>query len=129
MLTPVILSGGSGTRLWPLSRTNLPRQFLALSGSSTLSQQTAQRTHALDNAAAPIVVCSDDHRFLVAEQLRELKVSGASILLEPMPRNTAPAIALAAWQALATHPDVVLLVLPADHLIGNMEPPETGDNV
>jgi len=119
MLTPVILSGGSGTRLWPLSRKNLPKQFLALNGSSTLFQQTVERARALADVEAPIVVCSEDHRFLVAEQLRALKVEGASILLEPMPRNTAPAIALAAWQALATHPDAVLLVLPADHLIGD----------
>ena len=119
MLIPVILSGGSGTRLWPLSRKNLPKQFLALAGSSTLFQQTVQRARALDDAAAPVVVCSEDHRFLVAEQLRELKVSGASILLEPMPRNTAPAIALAAWQALAKDKDATLLVLPADHLIGD----------
>jgi mannose-1-phosphate guanylyltransferase/mannose-6-phosphate isomerase len=119
MLIPVILSGGSGTRLWPLSRKNLPKQFLALSGDATLFQQTVTRIRALGEAAAPIVVCSEEHRFLVAEQLRALAVEGASILLEPMPRNTAPAIALAAWQALATHPDAVLLVLPADHLIGD----------
>jgi mannose-1-phosphate guanylyltransferase/mannose-6-phosphate isomerase len=119
MLIPVILSGGSGTRLWPLSRKNLPKQFLALSGDSTLFQQTVRRARALHDAAAPIAVCSEDHRFLVAEQLRELKVDGASILLEPMPRNTAPAIALAAWQGLARDKDTTLLVLPADHLIGD----------
>ena len=119
MLTPVILSGGSGTRLWPLSRNNLPKQFLALSGDSTLFQQTVRRAGALREAAAPIVVCSEDHRFLVAEQLRELKVDDASILLEPMPRNTAPAIALAAWQGHMKDKDTTLLVLPADHLIGN----------
>jgi mannose-1-phosphate guanylyltransferase/mannose-6-phosphate isomerase len=119
MLIPVILSGGSGTRLWPLSRKNLPKQFLALSGASTLFQQTVARTHTLADIQAPIVVCSEAHRFLVAEQLRELKVGGASILLEPMPRNTAPAIALAAWQGLAENNDATLLVLPADHLIGD----------
>src|SRR6185312_10765518 len=101
------------------SRKNLPKQFLALAGSSTLFEQTVQRARALDDAAAPVVVCSEDHRFLVAEQLRELKVEGASILLEPMPRNTAPAIALAAWQALANDAEAILLVLPADHLIGD----------
>src|SRR5690242_4125410 len=74
MLIPVILSGGSGTRLWPLSRKNLPKQFLALSGDSTLFQQTVRRARALDGAGAPIVVCSEDHRFLVAEQLRGLKI-------------------------------------------------------
>ena len=120
MLTPVILSGGSGTRLWPLSRRNLPKQFLALNGTATLFQQTIERTRALGEAGTPIVVCSEDHRFLVAEQLREMKIDGASILLEPMPRNTAPAIALAAWQVLAgDDKDATLLVLPADHLIGD----------
>jgi mannose-1-phosphate guanylyltransferase/mannose-6-phosphate isomerase len=119
MFTPVILSGGSGTRLWPLSRKNLPKQFLALSGSSTLFQQTIERTRTLAGIGAPIVVCSEDHRFLVAEQLRALGIDGASILLEPVPRNTAPAIALAAWQAQASNADAILLVLPADHLIGD----------
>jgi mannose-1-phosphate guanylyltransferase/mannose-6-phosphate isomerase len=119
MLSPVILSGGSGTRLWPLSRKNLPKQFLALSGDATLFQQTVERTRALAGVGAPIVVCSEEHRFLVAEQLRALNVEGASILLEPMPRNTAPAIALAACQALANDAEATLLVLPADHLIGD----------
>jgi mannose-1-phosphate guanylyltransferase/mannose-6-phosphate isomerase len=119
MLYPVILSGGSGTRLWPLSRKNLPKQFLALSGDGTLFQQTVQRTRDLAGIGAPIVVCSEEHRFLVAEQLRALNMDGASILLEPMPRNTAPAIALAAWQALAADTGATLLVLPADHLIGD----------
>jgi len=119
MFTPVILSGGSGTRLWPLSRKNLPKQFLQLTGARTLFQQTVERSRSLYDKNAPIVVCSEEHRFLVAEQLRELKVSGATILLEPVPRNTAPAIALAAWQALASDTDAILLVLPADHLIGD----------
>lgn len=119
MLIPVILSGGSGTRLWPLSRRNRPKQFLALGGEFTLFQQTVARTRALVGIGAPIVVCSEEHRFLVAEQLSEQHVNGASILLEPMPRNTAPAIALAAWQALAKDADAILLVLPADHLIGD----------
>jgi mannose-1-phosphate guanylyltransferase/mannose-6-phosphate isomerase len=120
MLAPVILSGGSGTRLWPLSRKNLPKQFLALGDSTaTLFQQTVARARAVIADATPIVVCSDAHRFLVAEQLRALDVEGASILLEPMPRNTAPAIALAAWQALSRDADATLLVLPADHLIGD----------
>ncbi len=118
MLIPVILSGGSGTRLWPLSRKNFPKQFLALGGDSSLFQQTVFRTHGLAGIAAPIIVCSEEHRFLVAEQLRELQLEGASILLEPVPRNTAPAIALAAWKARAIDPEAVMLVLPADHLIG-----------
>jgi mannose-1-phosphate guanylyltransferase/mannose-6-phosphate isomerase len=119
MLIPVILSGGSGTRLWPLSRKNLPKQFLALTGEGTLFQQTVERARTLTGVGAPIVVCSEEHRFLVAEQLRAPKIEGASILLEPIPRNTAPAIALAAWQALASDAEAVLLVLPADHLIGD----------
>ncbi|MGH8128862.1 MAG: sugar phosphate nucleotidyltransferase, partial [Gammaproteobacteria bacterium] len=88
MFTPVILSGGSGTRLWPLSRKNLPKQFLELAGPGTLFQQTVARSGSLAGVGAPIVVCSEEHRFLVAEQLRELKMEGATILLEPMPRNT-----------------------------------------
>ncbi|HET6805054.1 MAG TPA: mannose-1-phosphate guanylyltransferase/mannose-6-phosphate isomerase [Frateuria sp.] len=119
MLIPVILSGGSGTRLWPLSRKNMPKQFLALAGDSSLFQQTVARTHRLVDATSPIVVCSEDHRFLVAEQLLELDVKGASIMLEPLPRNTAPAIGLAALQAMERDPDAVILVLPADHLIGD----------
>lgn len=121
MLIPVILSGGSGTRLWPLSRKNLPKQFLPLAGDTSLFQQTVSRAQALPDAASPIVVCSEDHRFLVAEQLQMLGVSDASILLEPVARNTAPAIALAALQGLARDPDAILLVLPADHLIGDTD--------
>ena len=121
MLIPVILSGGSGTRLWPLSRKNLPKQFLPLAGDSTLFQQTVTRAQALPDSTSPIVVCSENHRFLVAEQLQMLGISDASILLEPVARNTAPAIALAALQALGRDPDATLLVLPADHLIGDTD--------
>jgi mannose-1-phosphate guanylyltransferase/mannose-6-phosphate isomerase len=119
MLIPLILSGGSGTRLWPISRRNLPKQFLTLTGSETLFQQTIRRATGLPEAGAPIVVASDDHRFLAAEQLQELGVQGASILLEPVARNTAPAIAVGALRALEKSPDALILVLPADHLIGN----------
>jgi mannose-1-phosphate guanylyltransferase/mannose-6-phosphate isomerase len=97
----------------------LPKQFLELAGHGTLFQQTIARSETLAGVGVPTVVCSEEHRFLVAEQLRELKIEGATILLEPVPRNTAPAIALAAWQALVNDPDAVLLVLPADHLIGD----------
>ncbi len=121
MLVPVILSGGSGTRLWPLSRKNMPKQFLTLLGNSTLFQQTVTRVRSLEDCAPPLVVCSEEHRFLVAEQLLELEVRDASILVEPLPRNTAPAIALAAWHASRSDPDVILLVLPADHLIGEVQ--------
>ena len=121
MLIPLILSGGSGTRLWPVSRRNLPKQFLSLSGDGTLFQQTVTRTQQLPNVAAPIVVASEDHRFLAADQLMDLGVDGATIVLEPTPRNTAPAIALGALKALERDAEALLLVLPADHLIGDTE--------
>ena len=122
MFTPVILSGGSGTRLWPLSRELYPKQLLALTGTHTMLQQTVLRLDGLA-AASPVVVCNEAHRFLVAEQLRELKVEPRATILEPFGRNTAPAIALAAHAALAggtagaAASDPVLLVLPADHVI------------
>jgi len=117
MLQPVILSGGSGTRLWPLSRALYPKQLLALTGAQTLLQETALRLRAVAGAAAPLVVCNHEHRFLIAEQLIEVGVEPAEIVLEPVGRNTAPAVAVAALRAAATAPDTVLLVLPADHLI------------
>jgi mannose-1-phosphate guanylyltransferase/mannose-6-phosphate isomerase len=121
MLTPVILSGGAGTRLWPLSRELYPKQLLALTGSRTMLQQTVLRLEGL-GAAAPVVVCNEAHRFLVAEQLRQLHVTPRATLLEPFGRNTAPAIALAAHAALKGAGTVggaepLLLVLPADHVI------------
>ncbi|KRE99934.1 mannose-1-phosphate guanyltransferase [Frateuria sp. Soil773] len=119
MLIPLILSGGSGTRLWPVSRKNLPKQFLSLAGQGTLFQQTIARTRALPGIAAPIVVASEDHRFLAAEQLLEAGIDDATIVLEPLARNTAPAIALGALQAVAQDPEAIVLVLPADHLIGD----------
>jgi len=121
MLIPLILSGGSGTRLWPVSRKNLPKQFLSLTGQGTLFQQTVERTRLLPEVGAPIVVASEDHRFLVAEQLLESGIENATIMLEPLARNTAPAIALGALQAVERDPDALLLVLPADHLIGDAE--------
>ncbi|HEY8682418.1 MAG TPA: mannose-1-phosphate guanylyltransferase/mannose-6-phosphate isomerase [Rhodanobacter sp.] len=117
MLIPLILSGGSGTRLWPVSRKNLPKQFLALAGKGTLFQQTIARTRQLPLVTAPIVVASEDHRFLAADQLLEAGIEDATIVLEPLARNTAPAIALGALQALQHDADALLLVLPADHLI------------
>lgn len=119
MLIPLILSGGSGTRLWPISRRNLPKQFLTLAGRETLFQQTLRRAAALEGASSPIVVASDDHRFLAAEQLQDLKIVDANILLEPIARNTAPAIAVGALQAMARSSEALILVLPADHLIGD----------
>lgn len=121
MLTPVILSGGAGTRLWPLSRELYPKQLLALTGERTMLQQTALRLEGL-SATPPVIVCNDSHRFLVAEQLRQINVEPRAMVLEPFGRNTAPAIALAAHAALKavdvdTDADPVLLVLPADHVI------------
>jgi mannose-1-phosphate guanylyltransferase/mannose-6-phosphate isomerase len=121
MLTPVILSGGAGTRLWPLSRELYPKQLLALIGERTMLQQTALRLEGLA-ATAPVVVCNEAHRFLVAEQLRQINIEPRAMLLEPFGRNTAPAIALAAHAALRSagsdpQADPILLVLPADHVI------------
>ncbi len=118
MLLPVILSGGAGTRLWPLSRELYPKQLLPLIGEHTMLQETALRLKGLD-AGAPVVVCNEAHRFLVAEQLRQLNIEPLAILLEPFGRNTAPAIALAALAATAgpADADPVLLVLPADHVV------------
>lgn len=117
MIHPVILSGGSGTRLWPRSRSNTPKQFLSLVGDETLFQATARRVAAIDGIAPVVTVCADDHRFMVGEQLAALDMASGGILLEPAARNTAPAIALAALHVLASDTDGVLLVLPADHLI------------
>ena len=124
MLIPVILSGGSGTRLWPLSRELYPKQLLPLVGERTMLQETAARVAGVPGAAAPIVVCNESHRFMVAEQLRESDAAPQAILLEPVGRNTAPAVAVAALVALelnpsrrAGDPDPTLLVLPADHVI------------
>jgi len=119
MFVPVILSGGAGTRLWPLSRELYPKQLLPLMGEYTMLQDTAKRLKGLE-VTAPIVVCNDAHRFLVAEQLRLLGITPRAIVLEPFGRNTAPAIALAALTALKTaakDEDPILLVLPADHVI------------
>jgi mannose-1-phosphate guanylyltransferase/mannose-6-phosphate isomerase len=115
-LQPVLLSGGSGTRLWPLSREAYPKQFLPLAGSDTMLQATWKRIAPLAGAA-PIVVAGEDHRFLVAEQLRQSGAPVPAIVLEPIGRNTAPAIAAAALQATLGGEDPVLLVLPSDHVV------------
>lgn len=117
MLHPVILSGGSGSRLWPLSRQNQPKQFLTLIGDRSLYQETVLRANALPGMQPPVTVCSEDHRFMVGEQLQEIGVAHGGILLEPVARNTAPAIAIAALHLLADDDQAMMLILPADHLI------------
>jgi mannose-1-phosphate guanylyltransferase/mannose-6-phosphate isomerase len=116
-LIPVILSGGAGTRLWPLSREMYPKQLLPLIGQYTMLQDTVTRLAGIRGASAPIIVCNDAHRFTVAEQVRALQLSAAAILLEPVGRNTAPAVALAALKALQLDPQATLVVAPADHVI------------
>ena len=116
-IIPVILSGGSGTRLWPLSRKQYPKQYLPLVGDNTMLQETILRLNGLDDLSDPIIVCNADHRFLVAEQCQQINITNPTILLEPIGRNTAPAIAAASLQSLKTSDDAVLLVLSADHVI------------
>ncbi|TCW78838.1 mannose-1-phosphate guanylyltransferase/mannose-6-phosphate isomerase [Burkholderia sp. SRS-46] len=116
-LHPIILCGGNGSRLWPMSRSNCPKQYLKLAGDDTLLQQTARRAAAVPNAAPPIVIANNEHRFLVAEQLRHSGIAPRTIVLEPFGRNTAPAIAIAARFALRDDPDALLLVLPSDHVV------------
>jgi mannose-1-phosphate guanylyltransferase / mannose-6-phosphate isomerase len=120
-LCPVLLAGGSGTRLWPLSRAGFPKQFLCLDGSSSLFQQAVSRLAGLQPDALklspPLVVCNEDHRFLVLEQLREIGVEAGPLLLEPEGRNTAPALTLAALAAVEQGGDPVMVVTPADHVV------------
>lgn len=120
-LIPVILCGGSGARLWPLSRDTYPKQFLRLLGKETLLQQTIQRLSGLDEMGAPLLICNESSRFIAAEQLREIGIDNAQILLEPMRRNTAPAIAIAALRAIEQGDDPILVVLPSDHVIQNQK--------
>ncbi|HOB62133.1 MAG TPA: mannose-1-phosphate guanylyltransferase/mannose-6-phosphate isomerase [Candidatus Competibacteraceae bacterium] len=120
MIVPVILSGGSGTRLWPLSRETYPKQFLPLVDAQTLLQNTAVRIAGLTDVSAPLVICNADHRFMVAEQLRSVGIQPATVLLEPVGRNTAPAVAVAALHAQREGDDPILLVLPADHVISDV---------
>jgi mannose-1-phosphate guanylyltransferase/mannose-1-phosphate guanylyltransferase/mannose-6-phosphate isomerase len=117
-MIPVILSGGSGTRLWPLSRGHYPKQFLPLVTSHTMIQETILRLAGLEGLKAPIAVCNEDHRFMMAEQLWEIGTKPAAIILEPVGKNTAPAVAMAALTAASE--DDILLVLPADHVISNL---------
>ena len=118
-ILPVILSGGTGTRMWPLSRASFPKQYHEINGIDSLSflQATVQRILGIENIDAPLFVCNEDHRFIVAEQIRNINVNPFSILLEPSGRNTAPAIIAASLKALKEKNDPLILVLPADHII------------
>jgi len=120
LIVPVILSGGSGARLWPLSREAYPKQFLPLMNGRSLFQKTLERLGGLAGCDAPLLVCNDQHRFLAAEQLRQLGARPMGIMLEPVGRNTAPATACAAIHAAARSENALLLVLPADHVIRNV---------
>ena len=121
-ITPVVLAGGIGSRLWPLSRSHYPKQFQDLLGTGeSFFQSTLNRLKGLNNVTSPIVVCNEDHRFLVAEQLRLIGQKSPSILLEPCGKNTAPAIAMAAHHMLANGQDDIMLVMPADHVINDLK--------
>lgn len=118
MLLPVIMAGGTGSRLWPLSRELYPKQFICLHGKDSMLQETVKRLNGVETRA-PVVICNEEHRFLVAEQLRQIGKLSSNIILEPVGRNTAPAIALAALNATAQGDDPIMLVLAADHIIEN----------
>jgi mannose-1-phosphate guanylyltransferase / mannose-6-phosphate isomerase len=120
-IVPVVLSGGSGSRLWPLSRELYPKQLLNLCSDQSMLQDTVARLGGRSDVAAPIIIANQEHRFVIAEQLRKLGVEPAAIVLEPFGRNTAPACAVAALLATVNDPDAVLLVLPADHLIRDVD--------
>ena len=119
-LVPVILCGGSGTRLWPLSRSYLPKQFLPLISERTMLQETALRVRGIEGAVAPIAIANEEHRFLAAEQLREISTVPHALLLEPAGRGTAAAAAAAALMLRAEDPDSVMLLMPADHAISKL---------
>src|SRR5271166_1155320 len=121
MIYPVILSGGSGTRLWPMSRTLYPKQLLSLLGRDSLLQQTVLRVARREGFAPPLLVANEEHRFIIAEQLREIDVTPRALLLEPVGRNTAPATCVAALMLTESQPDPLMLVMPSDHAIGEAE--------
>ena len=120
MFIPVIMAGGTGSRLWPMSREHFPKQFLRLNSKHPMLQETVSRLDGLD-FYSPILICNEQHRFLAAEQLRQIDKLSNNIILEPVGRNTAPAIALAALEALKNNDDPLILVLAADHVIEDNE--------
>ena len=121
LITPVILSGGSGARLWPLSRNEHPKQFLPLLGDRTMLQQTVDRLNSLPELMPPIFLCNTQHKFLIQEQVNDCAIKPGRIILEPVPRNTAPAVAIAAMEACSNGQDPCLLILPADHHIDDID--------
>ena len=121
LIVPVILCGGAGSRLWPLSREHFPKQLLSLVGDSSLLQNTAKRVQNIEGVRPPVLVCNENHRFLIAEQLRDASIEAETIVLEPVGRNTAPAVALAALQAEESGENSILVVLPSDHVIPGRE--------
>jgi len=120
MIQLIIIAGGFGTRLWPMSRKLYPKQYLALAGELSMLQETLKRLEGLD-ATPPVIVCNEEQRFMVAEQMRRMGLEDVTIILEPEGRNTAPAIALAALHTVQADRDPLLLVLPADHLIDHQQ--------
>lgn len=121
MIIPIILSGGSGTRLWPLSRQKYPKQFLDLFSERTMIQETVLRLEGVENLTEPTIVCNSDSRFIVAHQMAQIKKDNAQIILEPIARNTLPPIAAAAFNVAKNNPDDILFVLPSDHTIKNIK--------
>lgn len=119
-ILPVVMAGGSGSRLWPMSRTHFPKQFLSLTGEASMLQETINRLKGLEHLPS-CLICNQEHRFLVAEQLNQMSIPHGGIILEPVGRNTAPAVALAAFKAIQAGEDPLLLVLAADHLIKDIE--------
>ena len=119
MIVPVVLSGGSGTRLWPLSRAMYPKQFIRFFGEqgASLLGATLNRAHFGENASAPIIMCNTDHRFLVSEEVTNSGLRAHAIILEPIARNTAPAIAVAALAAMRLDENAILAVMPSDHIV------------
>src|SRR5260370_32217958 len=117
MIHPVILSGGSGTRLWPMSRSLYPKQLLALVGERSLLQQTGLGVAGDTGFAPPLIIANEEHRFIIAEQLREIGVAPDALVLEPVGRNTAPAACVAALRLAASEPEALMLVLASDHTI------------